>query len=391
MLAINDNPDNLEMSIPCASPGAIIRRLERYRLQAVARSVLPEANRISGCLRRRIKQRDIEVWQATESGTAHYRGLQACGSVWVCPLCAAKITERRRSELSQAIETWKGQGHDVLMLTLTVPHHQLQSVGQVIEHIAQPLRLMKHRKTWKRIGATVGLKGTIRALETTYGVNGWHVHIHMLLFVTTKCRGAFGTLRTQFTDMWESACKTSFGIMPSKLHGACLDGGEKAGDYAAKWGLDLEMTKAHCKVGREGSLTPWDLLRAIKDGKQDQDYASLFNEYAAGFRGRHQLEWSRGLRDLLDLGEEETDEEIAAKVESEAVRLGSLTIPQWRAILAEEKRGELLEVASTGGWSAVIDFIESLSQRTPPVKAARESAQAGGAGQGKRPIASPAQ
>lgn len=364
MLTGNYSAISTPLSSPAAvSPGEMIRTLERYRLQSIARETLPEVNRIRGCLRWPNKGKNVEVWQATLNGSAHYRGLQTCGSVWVCPVCAAKITERRRHELVRGLDAWKSQGNDVLMLTLTVPHYEREFVSKVIEHIADPIRLMKNRKPWKRLAAVMGLKGTVRALETTYGENGWHVHVHMLLFITTHCRGAFGTLQEQITKMWQDACMTAFGGIPSKEHGACLDGGEKAGDYAAKWGVDLEMTKAHCKVGREGNLTPWDLLRAIKDGKTDRDYRALFNEYAHGFRGRHQLEWSKGLRDLLGLGVEETDQEIAAKVEEEAVFLGRLSPFQWKAVLAKDRRAELLQVASTGGWTAVVQFIDEIRER----------------------------
>lgn len=355
----------------------IIRRLERYRLQAIARRVLVEVHRISGCLRKRNKLKKIQIWQGKESGAAHYRGLQTCGSVWVCPVCAAKISERRRDDLSKAIKTWTEQGHDVLMLTLTVPHHQGEDVGTVLEHIAQPLRLMKNRKTWKRMSRIMGLRGTIRALEVTYGLNGWHVHVHLLLFVTTNCRNALQELEKEFYRMWASACETAYGGLPSQEHGVSLDGGDRAeryvskwgleedleeetADKGSKWGLEHEVTKAHVKVGGEGNLTPWDFLRALNDGKTDRDYAGLFREYADAFHGRHQLEWSRGLRELLGLGQELTDAEIAEQVEESAVLLGTLTPEQWYKVLCAEVRAELLGVAEASGWNGVIKFIESL-------------------------------
>ena len=360
MLTTDNNSLVISLSSLTSSPEEIVRRLDRWHLQAVARETLPEINRIAGCLRWRGKGMFVEVWQTLLNGHAFYRGLQTCAQVWTCPICAAKITERRRVELNQAIKVWKFWGNDVLMLTLTVPHHKRESVEEIIERVAKPLRLMKNRKTYKRIVRVMGIEGSIRSLETTYGANGWHVHVHLLLFVATDCRDGLTGLKVQFREMWESACVDAIGLIPSKEHGVSLGGGEKAGDYAAKWGLDFEMTKSHCKIGRDGNKTPWDLLRAIKDGLQGEDYVALFNEYAVGFRGRHQLEWSKGLRVLLGFGMEETDAEIAAKVDEKAILLGKLNVKQWNIICSFEKRGELLEAASSGGWLAVLDLIASI-------------------------------
>ena len=41
---------------------------------------------------------------------AFYQGLMSCGGIWTCPVCAAKISERRRQELKQAIEAAQALG-----------------------------------------------------------------------------------------------------------------------------------------------------------------------------------------------------------------------------------------------------------------------------------------
>ncbi len=43
--------------------------------------------------------------------------------------------------------------------------------------------------------------------------------------------------------------------MEYKTYGAYAD------KYVSKWGLEQEMTKGHIKKGREGGLTPFDLLK----------------------------------------------------------------------------------------------------------------------------------
>ena len=91
------------------------------RPQAVARDILPKT-RTALCLRARIKGSEgVGVWKCEKHGTAHYSGLQTCGSVWSCPICAAKITERRRLEVQDAINQHRQAGDEVQLLTLTTP------------------------------------------------------------------------------------------------------------------------------------------------------------------------------------------------------------------------------------------------------------------------------
>ena len=97
------------------------RRVERFALQSVARDILPDS-RTAKCLRIRAYDKDVEVWKSKSHGTASYGGLQTCGSVWTCPICAAKIAERRRLEIQAAMAQHRAQGGEVHLLTLTTPH-----------------------------------------------------------------------------------------------------------------------------------------------------------------------------------------------------------------------------------------------------------------------------
>lgn len=53
-------------------------------------------------------------------------------------------------------------------------------------------------------------------------------------------------------------------------------------------------------------------MRAYLEG--DAVAGALFTEYAAAMRGRHQLQWSRGLRERLGLGAVLPDDAAAAEV-----------------------------------------------------------------------------
>ncbi|MEQ1158895.1 replication protein, partial [Acinetobacter johnsonii] len=103
---------------------------------------------------------------------------------------------------------------------------------------------------------------------------------------------------------------------PSKAHGLNLKVGSKdeiLADYISKWGLAEEMTQAHQKIGKKNrqSLTPWEILDLSRMEASTKDkYGHLFSVYASAFKGRRQLFWSKGLKELLKVADK-SDEQLA--------------------------------------------------------------------------------
>ena len=126
-------------------------RAERYAMQSIAKDLLPK-ERVSTCLRMRIKKRgeecceSIKVWQHLDTGRAFYSGLAVCGSVWVCPVCASKISERRKSELHKAITVHKQSGGFLVMVTLTIRHKRIDKLETLLEAFNEATSKMMKRK-----------------------------------------------------------------------------------------------------------------------------------------------------------------------------------------------------------------------------------------------------
>lgn len=344
------------------------RRVERYALQAVARDILPKS-RTALCLRTRIKGADgVGVWKCEHAGTAHYSGLIVCGSVWTCPVCGAKISEKRRGELNAAIEQHKSRGGDVLLLTLTTPHARGDDLAQLLARQAKALASFTAQRAVKGILAEMGELGRVRAFEVTHGRkghdNGWHPHYHFLQFVKGGADAAqLMDWKTRLYLEWSKACQRAGLGVPSFKHGIDLRDGSYAQKYVSKWGLDSEMTKGHIKKAKAGGETPFDLLRAVLADPKDRQAAALFAEFAQVFKGKRQLSWSNGLKAMFDL-EEKTDEELAEERSEEAQLLGMITVEQWRDVLRVEGRALVLELAAARGWPAVsrfLDFIKGAS------------------------------
>jgi hypothetical protein len=333
-------------------------RLERFALQSAARRLL-WGSRTAKCLRlRRADKSQVEVWRSADHGSAHYGGLQTCGSPWACPVCAAKISERRREVLLGLMERHKAAGGDCYLLTLTNPHTAGDDLSQLLKAQAVAMSRLNSNRSAKALWSEIDTAGTVRAYEVTYGANGWHPHFHILIF----CRSGLdlAEYRRRFYAEWANACRLAKLPIPSEAHGVRLDGGEEAGAYVTKglWGLDREMTKGHIKKSIKGR-SPFDLLRSYLYD-DDKQAGALFRVYADAFKGKRQLQYSNGLKDLYQV-EDVSDEELAAAQEESAELLGSIELEQWRLILSADLRGEVLELARHG-WEPVARLLASLEE-----------------------------
>lgn len=341
---------------------AATARFERFAMQAASRQLL-QKSRTANCLRLRTKGQQLQVLKSKEHKKAMYKGLQTCGSVWACPVCAAKISERRRVELLAAITMHQAQGGQVWLATFTTPHHLGDDLAEVLAGQAKALSYLNGGRAAQKLFGQMGCIGSVRALEVTHGRkravnNGWHPHYHVLLFVAGGLD--LEDFRLPLYERWAAACVKAGLKEPSFEHGVRLDDGSKAAAYASKWGLESEMTKGHIKKAMDGE-TPFDFLRAYLEDT-DKQAGALFCEFATVFKGKRQLFWSKGLKARFKIGEK-TDEELAAEQDDQAVLLGTITLEQWRAVLKNRARATVLELAERLGWHAAVEFMDSMVRK----------------------------
>lgn len=345
-------------------------RVQRFILQSVARSLFDnKSSRLNKCLRLRAAHQDVQVWKSVEHHTTHFKGLQTCGSVWRCPVCSAKIAERRRVEILQAMEAHKAAGGCVNLLTLTCPHQAKDNLADLLANQAKALNRFFNDRLVKAVLVEMGTIGKIKALEVTHGRlspqnNGWHPHYHLLMFQGSGVdlarfdQAQMMDWQVRLYLQWAKACKGAGLGEPSFAHGLKLDDGSKADKYMAKWGLEDEMTKGHTKKALHGE-TPFDLLRAVLADQDDKQAAALFIEFAKTFEGKKQLTWSKGLKKLYQVADK-SDELLAAEVDDKARLLGMITVDQWRDVLAVEGRAAVLSIAASSGWDGVTAYLEQI-------------------------------
>jgi len=348
------------------------QRLFRWALHAEARHWLPQ-ERVAECMYVvNPLAMGVEVLHTPRQQAAHYKSLFVCGSVWMCPLCAAKISERRRSEeLEPAIKRHIDGGGAVYLETYTVSHSRFDNLAVLLRLFLEARRRMRQGRQAQKRKWAFGIIGTISVLEVTWSpLNAWHPHKHELVFTTNQAGNmSVKTYAAQARADWQRAAAQQglhmdeHGYKFDRTYGAVADYIAKYGREPLKppWGVEAELTKGHLKQGRGPveHLTPFGLLAHIYQG--EEDLAPLFQAYARWFKGHKQLSWSKGLRKrLLGNEHEKTDEELAREQQEDAVLLGRLTRAQWRVVLANDARGELLEVARSGEWEQVQAFLTDI-------------------------------
>lgn len=388
----NSSPSGKSIA-PVPVPVALV---ERYRLQSHARALLPLEG-VAGCLRRRQAGKEaVDLWYLPEASRARFGGLQTCCSVWACPVCSAKITERRRVEVREAIDAWNAmqmppagtdfdwhppmaapgpfRGGEVVMASFTVRHKSTDKLKALVRGLRRALGRLSAGKEGQKLRSLYGVMGMVRSVEVTWGEkNGFHPHVHMLIFVQPGCQ--FDLLWLHLRKQWDSALRLE-GMREVTERGVDLRwANEDAADYVTKnsWDIEHEIAKGPMKQGREDSLTPPQLLRLHADapGELDKDtgelrwsrWGRLWREYAHEMKGVHQLQWTPRFRASIGLKKEKTEEVLAAETDKLGILLARLDKKEWATILYFDSRAELLNVAASGDTLEVKAFLFDLDCR----------------------------
>lgn len=325
-------------------------KILRFMLLASARELLPR-ERVADCFRKIVPTAQrVEIHKHTETHSAHYRNLLVCGRVWHCPVCAAKISESRRKELSSACKVWTG---GLILVTYTLSHHSASPLETTLSRLLEAYRFFKAGRAFAAISEEFGWIGSVKSLEITHGKSGWHPHVHELVFTMNKLSEAENqSFEGNISKRWRISCK-HVGTFASVERGVTVktadtdvsDYVSKFGDTKVKrdWTFAHELTKQVVKRGKLEGRSPTQLLYDFMIG--DIPSGRLWQEYAMTVKGRHQLVWSRGMRRTLKIGDEQSDEKLASTEPSDTTLLASLTRGQWYDVLFHNAIGELLQAA----------------------------------------------
>lgn len=362
----------------------------RYQLLRTAQSVLAVAgvewkdqHRTCWCSRS-LRQGDdytpnggghVDVFRNANRDGASLAGLNRCGNLHTCPVCAAKVGELRRKQLSAAMVQHVGNGGAAYLLTFTFPHEADEPLYSLQAKFDKARQRFQNSRKWKCFKKAKRVIGVVNSLEYTISQeNGWHPHVHMLVFCDRQAFGEgapvniFGDLDSfMIEDLRKLWCNTLFKVGlgdNSKLtdmmkHALNVRGGEKAAEYIAKfgrdekWGASSELAKSHSKIGTAGEkwgvlhFTPFQLLVWAERG--DGWAVHRFREYAKVTEGKRALVWSPGLKKALGV-EDVNEEEWAANDDTpqpDQIMVGFLTAEQFSVIMSRKHLPQFLEYVAT--------------------------------------------
>lgn len=261
------------------------------------------------------------------AGRARFEGLQTCGSVWMCPVCSSRISEVRRVELNKALAQARVLGLGIAMITLTTRHNASDDLPALLEALKKAKNHWHDSRTYKRHKPTIA--GCITATELTHGKNGWHPHFHILVFL----RGTPDL--DAFRDDLDAQWLTSLEACGLSGAGSAfrLDDAQSAGNYVGKWGAAEELTMSSKKGGDAAKSKGRNPFAILTDAHHNPYDKALFYTYAQAFKGRRQLVWTKGLRDLLAVPE--TTDQQAAVIEPDEAEdefIAAITPADWKVI-----------------------------------------------------------
>jgi len=342
--------------------------LARFDLQNVARKLLP-TERVSNCLRAIVPtENTVLIKHDAAAERAYYSHLRTCDNVWVCPICAAKITERRKVALQKAVSyAYNELKLTPMLATFTLEHHLGESLASVLASLRDAFRGAFSGRWYANFKEGYGLRGFVRSTEVTYGANGWHPHYHVLLFFESPADTGTAIIKQDIKDRWDAirkrlqlrglrniACDVR--DADTDVYGYIAKFGHEA--QGQKWTVEHELTKAPSKMASGKGCTPFGFLERFALG--DYEAGRLFQEYAAVFKRSHQLQWAKGLKSLLAY--DETGEDSAV---NEHATLAEMSRREWYIFknLPIDQRANLLNVAAAGDAAKVQTAIENALER----------------------------
>lgn len=309
-------------------------------------------HRIRFCHAHRAYQADAITLNMKQNGlqqvSASYGGLQTCGSIWACPVCASKIAVEKGQEVLKALQWAKNEGHLPVMIALTARHNSGMALTPFMKAFKRAWERFNSGRIWRRFKKKYGIVHHIANREVTYGDFGWHYHMHLLLFLDFDAlrESEEKDLQATMETFWLNCLEKEGleGLPEIALH---VSASHNVGEtYLTKIGivinkkdgkLEYEMTSSETKKGR----SIWDILRHSYYG--DEKSSALYIEFVEAMSDTNFLTFSHGFADLL------ADIELPALSEEKnaQARAWAEISPYWWSIIRRAgAMGKFLEQAA---------------------------------------------
>jgi hypothetical protein len=299
----------------------------------------------------------------------------------------------RALEIGAVLGVAIAQRHQLAFCTFTMRHHRGQSLEELWDAARKAWQRSISGKGWTT-GRARGVVGWVRVWEVTYGMNGWHVHVHLVLVLRESATAEdLDLIAGGMFDRWSAGLQDAGLDAPLRIaQDWHLVRGEQAshdlGGYLSKLadsaepssdGLGLELT--HGLAGRAASglatRPTWAILdHLVRTGESQA--MRLWHEWERVSKGKRQVGWSKGLRQQFapEIEELSDDEIVDQEVGTDADDLVRWTAMQWREMVRVPARiAELLSYADSVGIEAVCSALDAWGIGYERVRGSNEHGQ----------------
>lgn len=231
---------------------------------------------------------------------AGLKGLQTCGSICSCPVCATRKMVEYGENIRKAL-IWAEQNNlRPVMLTLTARHTRQMTLKYFKDAFRDAYNAFQRHRKWRKIKKSLDIIHSIISREITHGKHGWHYHMHLLFFVPVSSikHTEEKTEEVQnLTATW-LRCLELNGLDATEESAVDVSSGKKNKTYLAKLGFEVDKSGdlAFELTGNANKgKTVWDLLAMAHYG--DIGAESLYVEYVEQMTGHKWITYSNGLLD----------------------------------------------------------------------------------------------
>ncbi len=284
--------------------------------------------------------------------------IETCASVWQCPVCRAKIQQGRADQLRLLQQRFEADGGHTFMLTFTLPHYHGQGLrGLLGSHkdkagLSGAIARMRQHRTWRDFKAQAGYMADCRAMEVTHGDNGFHPHVHMIVYTTKPAD--LPRAQAMLSPLWADCCEAAGMDRPNE-HGVRATKG--VSDYLAKWGAASELSSDAVKQAKNGNRSVAQLESFMLT--DPDSVKGILKEYYQAMKGRKLLTWAgENIRDLY-LDDDVTDLELATDDHGQGRKLFNIHRTTWLQIYNTGRIGRMLSMVENSPQTGLFDFLQA--------------------------------
>jgi hypothetical protein len=299
---------------------------DRWALLGQAQAILEYGNTVQKCNRVPVGQINVK----RRGDRYFYGGLHTCKSSWSCPICTPKKAKRRAEAIKNLSKVIPGES---VFITYTIQHNNADKLSELIETLYSSIRYARSGKRYMEFKKLA--IGYIRCTEIMYGKNGWHPHVHEVVWL--RDGSTIEELKDTLVKHYKSAVNRKGRLVNEHTVDAQRWNGDT--DYVTK-NQDIEELVGWLYKDGKSSMNVFGILKMSMD---DDRYKHLYREYYASTKRRKVTIISRSLQSQFSKLMIDDDDD-----DDESVIVATIDKQSWKKVISNKARYSLLlEIAKS--------------------------------------------